>query len=220
MDGAPFSLFGVPGPSSRRLTCWFVGLAGDHAAWDDGRRAVAAELPGLVARYRARYEEGRRAVRRSADAALHRVLEWQSGRAEQAGAAERGEREIAMALRRCGLAPEGSLVAVAVTAPRTGDLPSAGSPAMTRPGAGPHEAVGARVAQAAGAVGARHPVRRTRARRRRLPGLLEEILPGALVGVSETAAIALVASDGGVLGPVRDAVGCWRACPGLTCRSA
>ena len=141
VDGAPFSLFGVPGPSSHRLACWFVGLAGDQAAWDDERRAVAAELAGLVAGYRARYEEAQRAVRRPADAALHRVLEWQSGRAGRAMPPSAGSAEIAIALRRCGLAPEGSVVAVAVTAPRTGDLPSTGSPAMTRPGAGPHEAV-------------------------------------------------------------------------------
>jgi Purine catabolism regulatory protein-like family/PucR C-terminal helix-turn-helix domain len=216
VDGAPFSLFGVPGPSSHRLACWFVGLAGDHAAWDDERRAVAAELAGLVARRRARYEEGRRAVRRSADAALHRVLEWQSGRAEQAGAAERGEREIAMALRRCGLAPERSLVAVAVTAPRTGDLPNAGSPAMTRPGAGPHEAVRARVAQAELVQpGAPSGESYQDAAQEAARVLLEEILPGALVGVSGTAAVALVASAGDALGQVRDAVGMLAGVPGL-----
>jgi hypothetical protein len=216
VDGSPFSLFGVPGPSSHRLACWFVGLAGDHAAWDDERRAVAAELAGLVARHRARYEEGRRAVRRSADAALHRVLEWQSGRAEQAGAAERGEREIAMALRRCGLAPEGSLVAVAVTAPRTGDLPNAGSPAMTRPGAGPHEAVPARVAQAELVQpGAPSGESYQDAAQEAARVLLEEILPGALAGVSGTAAVALVASAGDALGQVRDAVGMLAGVPGL-----
>jgi Purine catabolism regulatory protein-like family/PucR C-terminal helix-turn-helix domain len=216
VDGAPFSLFGVPGPSSHRLACWFVGLAGDHAAWDDERRAVAAELAGLVARHRARYEEGRRAVRRSADAALHRVLEWQSGRAERADAAERGEREIAMALRRCGLAPEGSLVAVAVTAPRTEDLPNAGSPAMTRPGAGPHEAVRARVAQAELVQpGAPSGESYQDAAQEAARVLLEEILPGALAGVSGTAAVALVASAGDALGQVRDAVGMLAGVPGL-----
>ena len=216
VDGAPFSFFGVPGPSSHRLACWFVGLAGDHAAWDDERRAVAAELAGLVARHRARYEEGRRAVRRSADAALHRVLEWQSGRAERADAAERGERETAMALRRCGLAPEGSLVAVAVTAPRTEDLPNAGSPAMTRPGAGPHEAVRARVAQAELVQpGAPSGESYQDAAQEAARVLLEEILPGALVGVSGTAAVALVASAGDALGQVRDAVGMLAGVPGL-----
>ena len=216
VDGAPFSLFGVPGPSSHRLACWFVGLAGDHAAWDDERRAVAAELAGLVARHRARYVEGRRAVRRSADAALHRVLEWQSGRAERADAAERGERETAMALRRCGLAPEGSLVAVAVTAPRTEDLPNAGSPAMTRPGAGPHEAVRARVAQAELVQpGAPSGESYQDAAQEAARVLLEEILPGALAGVSGTAAVALVASAGDALGQVRDAVGMLAGVPGL-----
>ena len=216
VDGAPFSFFGVPGPSSHRLACWFVGLAGDHAAWDDERRAVAAELAGLVARHRARYEEGRRAVRRSADAALHRVLEWQPGRAERADAAERGERETAMALRRCGLAPEGSLVAVAVAAPRTEDLPNAGSPAMTRPGAGPHEAVRARVAQAELVQpGAPSGESYQDAAQEAARVLLEEILPGALVGVSGTAAVALVASAGDALGQVRDAVGMLAGVPGL-----
>jgi hypothetical protein len=216
VDGAPFSFFGVPGPSSHRLACWFVGLAGDHAAWDDERRAVAAELAGLVARHRARYEEGRRAVRRSADAALHRVLEWQSGRAERADAAERRERETAMALRRCGLAPEGSLVAVAVAAPRTEDLPNAGSPAMTRPGAGPHEAVRARVAQAELVQpGAPSGESYQDAAQEAARVLLEEILPGALAGVSGTAAVALVASAGDALGQVRDAVGMLAGVPGL-----
>ena len=216
VDGAPFSFFGVPGPSSHRLACWFVGLAGDHTAWDDERRAVAAELAGLVARHRARYEEGRRAVRRSADAALHRVLEWQPGRAERADAAERGERETAMALRRCGLAPEGSLVAVAVTAPRTEDLPNAGSPAMTRPGAGPHEAVRARVAQAELVQpGAPSGESYQDAAQEAARVLLEEILPGALAGVSGTAAVALVASAGDALGQVRDAVGMLAGVPGL-----
>jgi hypothetical protein len=45
--------------------------------------------------------------------------------------------------------------------------------------------------------------------------LLEEILPGALVGVSGTAAVALVASAGDVLGQVRDAVGMLARVPGL-----
>lgn len=222
VDGAPFSLFGVPGPSSHRLACWFVGLADDHAAWDDERRAVAAELAGLVARHRAGYEEGRRAVRRSADAALHRVLEWQSGRAERADAAARGEREIAMALRRCGLAPDGSLVAVAVTAQHTGDLPNAVPPGMTRPAAGPQEAEQARVAQAELAQsgvaqsgvapsGETHQDAAQEAAR----VLLEEILPGALVGVCGTTAVALVASAGDVLGRVRDAVGMLARVPGL-----
>jgi hypothetical protein len=144
------------------------------------------------------------------------MLEWQSGRAEQAGAAERGEREIAMALRRCGLAPEGSLVAVAVTAPRTGDLPNAGSPAMTRPGAGPHEAVRARVAQAELVQpGAPSGESYQDAAQEAARVLLEEILPGALVGVSGTAAVALVASAGDALGQVRDAVGMLAGVPGL-----
>src|SRR5207249_7493758 len=74
VDGAPFSLFGVTGPSSsQRLACWFVGLVGDHGAWDDERRAVAAELAGLAARHRAHHEEGRRAVRRSARSEERRV---------------------------------------------------------------------------------------------------------------------------------------------------
>ena len=55
----------------------------------------------------ARYEEAYSAVRRSADAALHRVLEWQSGRAGRARcrrARGAGDRDGAAA---CGLAPEG-----------------------------------------------------------------------------------------------------------------
>jgi hypothetical protein len=45
--------------------------------------------------------------------------------------------------------------------------------------------------------------------------LLEEILPGALAGVSGTAAVALVASAGDALGQVRDAVGMLAGVPGL-----
>jgi hypothetical protein len=107
-DGAPYSLWPVPGRPVQRLTGWFVALAGDQAGWDEGRRAVAAELAGLAAGHRARHENGQRAVRVSADSALRRVLDW------RAGAAEDGE--IAAALRRCGLAPGGPLVAVALTA--------------------------------------------------------------------------------------------------------
>jgi hypothetical protein len=108
--------------------------------------------------------------------------------------------------------PEGSLVAVAVTAPHTGDLPSAVSPAMTRPGAGPHEAVQARVAQAE-LVQPGAPSGETHQQAARV--LLEEILPGALVGVSGTGAVALVASAGDVLGQVQDAVGMLARVPGL-----
>jgi hypothetical protein len=107
-DGAPYSLWPVPGQPVQRLTGWFVALAGDQAGWDEGRRAVAAELAALAAGHRARQENGQRAARVSADSALRRVLDW------RAGAAEDGE--IAAALRRCGLAPGGPLVAVALTA--------------------------------------------------------------------------------------------------------
>jgi len=165
VEEAPFSLFGVAGPSSHRLACWFVSLAGDYTAWDDERRAVAAELAGLVAGYRARREDARRAARQSADAALRRMLAW------PAGAGGREGPEIALALRRCGLAAGDPLLAVAVTAPRTAE-----------------EA--ARV-------------------------LVEEMLPGALVGVSGATAVALGSGAGDALGQVRAVAGVLAGLPGL-----
>jgi hypothetical protein len=282
LEGAPFSLFGVAGPSSHRLACWFVALAGEVAAWDEERRAVAAELAGLVAGQRARHEDGRRAARRSADAALHQLLEWRAGHAGRAGharrpgGAERGEREIAAALRRHGLAARGPFAAVAVAAPRAGnppgaapagtarpsvDPPSADLPGAAPPGtaelgaalagtaepgtappgaaqpgaaapgtapsemvqheaapsgteppgvveAGPaqHGVVGSAVAQAGGPQQDAAEAARV---------LLEEILPGALVGVCGATAVALASGAEDVPGRVRDAVGLLAPVPGL-----
>jgi purine catabolism regulatory family protein/PucR-like helix-turn-helix protein len=106
-SGAPYSLWPLAGQSAHPLTGWFVALAGDQGGWDEGQRAIAAELAALTAGYRARHEEGQRAGRQSADNAVRRVLDWRAG----AG----GDEEIAAALRRCGLAPSPPLVAVALT---------------------------------------------------------------------------------------------------------
>jgi hypothetical protein len=106
VDGVPYSLFDVPGQPAHRLARWFVGFTGDYRAWDADQRAIAEELTGVAARFRAQHEEGLRAERRSADEALRRVL-------ERAGAGQ--DEEIAAALRRCGLAPCVPLVAVALT---------------------------------------------------------------------------------------------------------
>jgi hypothetical protein len=106
-EGAPYSLWPVAG-QPHRLAGWFVALAGDQAGWDEGRRAVAAELAEQAATHRARHENGQRAVRRAADGALRQVLDWQAGGS--------GDAEIAAALRHCGLPPSGPLVAVALTA--------------------------------------------------------------------------------------------------------
>jgi hypothetical protein len=119
--GAQFSLFGVAGQPAHRLARWFVCLAGDHTAWDDERRAVAAELSGLVAGYRSRQESSRRAARGPADAMLRRVLEWRPG------TAEREEREIVAAMSRAGLSPPDGLAVVAVA------LPGAGPPGIPEP---------------------------------------------------------------------------------------
>jgi Purine catabolism regulatory protein-like family/PucR C-terminal helix-turn-helix domain len=106
-EGAPYSLWPVAG-QPHRLAGWFVALAGDQAGWDEGRRAVAAELAEQAATHWARHENGQRAVRRAADGALRQVLDWQAGGS--------GDAEIAAALRHCGLPASGPLVAVALTA--------------------------------------------------------------------------------------------------------
>ena len=116
--GAMYSLVPVAGQPGHRLAAWFVAMAGDQASWDADRRAIAAELAGLAAGYRARHEEGQRAVRRSADGALGRVLDWRAGAP--------GQEEIAAALRECGLPADGPLVAVALTV-------EAGLPDLARP---------------------------------------------------------------------------------------
>ena len=204
VDGAPFSLYpvagppGPPGPSSYRLACWFVALAGDHAAWDDERRAVAAELAALVAGHRARHEDGRRTARRGADVLLHRLLGWRPGRAGGT------EREIAAALSACGLPAGFPLVAVAA-APHAGDQRGAAPPGGELPGATPAGAV------PAGIPGMAEPGAAQEAAR----VLLEEMLPGALVGVGGATAVALASDAGDVVSRVRDAAGAHGRVPGL-----
>ncbi len=110
VDGEPYSLFGVAGQQPHRLARWFVGFHGDYHAWDSDQSAVADELTRVAADFRARHEEGLRGARRSADGALARLLD------RAADAAGPQDRETAVALRRCGLAPGGPLVAVALTA--------------------------------------------------------------------------------------------------------
>ena len=201
VDGAPFSLYPVPGPSGPpeyRVACWFVALAGDHAAWDEERRAVAAELATLVTGHRARHEDGRRAARRSADVLLHRVLGWRPGRAGGA------EREIEAALSRYGLPAAGPLLAVAV-APPAGDEPGAAPSGGEPPGAAPAEGVPAGVPGTAEPGAAQEAVR----------VLLEEMLPGALAGVDGATAVAVASGAGDVVGQVRDTAGALGRVPGL-----
>jgi Purine catabolism regulatory protein-like family/PucR C-terminal helix-turn-helix domain len=204
VDGAPFLLYpvagppGPPGPPEYRLACWFVAVAGDHAAWDEERHAVAAELATLVAGHRARHEEGRRAARRSADVLLHRLLGWRPGRAGGA------EREIAAALGRCGLPLGGPLVAVVVAAPHAGDQPVAPSGGEL-PGAVPAWDV------PAGVPGTAEPGAAQEAAR----VLLEEMLPGALVGVGGATAVALASGAGDVLSQIWETVGALGRVPGL-----
>jgi Purine catabolism regulatory protein-like family/PucR C-terminal helix-turn-helix domain len=206
VDGAPFSVYPVPGRSGaagatglspHRLACWFVGLAGDFAMWDDERRAVAAELATLVAERRARHEDSRWAARRSADLLLHRVLGWRAGRADGA------ERETAATLRRCGLAAGSPLVAVAVAVPpHTEDQGGAAAPGAERPDPGrPGAALPGTVEPDA----AQEPAR----------ALLEEMLPDALVGVCGGTAVALVSGAGDAWCEVQDAAGVLACVPGL-----
>jgi len=117
--GVAYSLFGITGQPAHRLAGWFLAVAGDQAAWDADRRAIAAELAAVAAGHRGRGEEAQRAVRRSADGAFRRVLD------RPAGAHGLEDPEIAAALRRCGLAPPAPLVAVALTAVPAGAPPEA-----------------------------------------------------------------------------------------------
>ena len=117
--GVAYSLFGITGQPAHRLAGWFLAVAGDQAAWDADRRAIAAELAAVAAGHRGRGEEAQRAVRRAADGAFRRVLD------RPAGAHGLGDPEIAAALRRCGLAPPAPLVAVALTAVPAGAPPEA-----------------------------------------------------------------------------------------------
>jgi hypothetical protein len=137
-DGVPYSLFGVTGEPAHRLAGWFLAVAGDQAAWDADRRAIAAELAAAAAGYRARHEEARRAVRAAADDALARVL----GRPAGGGP---GDPQIAAALRRCGLAPGLPLVAVALTVGPAG--PQSGQADGSSPGVGPCEPAWPQVAR-------------------------------------------------------------------------
>jgi len=117
--GVPYSLFGITGQPAHRLASWFLAVAGDQAAWDADRRAIAAELAAVAAGHRGRGEEAQRAVRRAADGAFRRVLD------RPAGTHGLEDPEIAAALRRCGLAPFAPLVAVALTAVPVGAAPEA-----------------------------------------------------------------------------------------------
>ena len=117
--GVAYSLFGITGQPAHRLAGWFLAVAGDQAAWDADRRAIAAELAAVATGHRGRGEEAQRAVRRAADGAFRRVLD------RPAGAHGLEDPEIAAALRRCGLAPPAPLVAVALTAVPAGAPPEA-----------------------------------------------------------------------------------------------
>ena len=117
--GVAYSLFGITGQPAHRLAGWFLAVAGDQAAWDADRRAIAAELAAVAAGHRGRGEEAQRAVRRAADGAFRRVLD------RPAGAHGLEDPEIAAALRRCGLVPSAPLVAVALTAVPAGAPPEA-----------------------------------------------------------------------------------------------
>ena len=170
VDGVPYSLFGITGHPAHRLAGWFLAVAGDQAGWDADRRAIATELAAVAAGHRARGEEAQRAVRRAADGALRRVLD------RPAGAHGLEDPEIAAALRRCGLAPSGPLIAVAVTAaPLARRSPEAAGV--------PGEEAGPQVARV----------------------LLEEILPAPVVGVAGTEALALAPGGAAVADRVREA---------------
>jgi len=170
--GVPYSLFGITGQPAHRLAGWFLAVAGDQAGWDADRRAIATELAAVAAGHRARGEEAQRAVRRAADGVFRRVLD------RPAGAHGLEDPEIAAALRRCGLAPFGPLVAVALTAP-AGPSAAGRAEAAGTPG----EEAGPQVARV----------------------LLEEILPAPVVGVVGAEALALAPGGAAVADRVREA---------------
>jgi hypothetical protein len=104
------------------------------------------------------------------------------------GAAEHAEHEIAAALRRGGLATAGPFAAVALAAPQ-----AAGQPGTVPASTGPPAGAGTGAARA----------------------LLEDLLPGALVGVVGRAAVALLPGAGDVVARLRDAVTGLDHVPGL-----
>ena len=184
VDGEPYSLFDVAAQQQHRLARWFVGFHGDHHAWDPDQRAVADELARVAADYRARHEEGLRTVRRAADSALQRLVDRPAGPPGRAGAAgvQAQDQETAVALRRCGLAPNGPLVAVALAAG------PARNPAVRVPAenaVAPGDPTGAQVARV----------------------LLEDMLPAPVVGVHGAEALALAPGGEQVVGRFRDVVG-------------
>ena len=211
-DGAPYSLFGVPGQPQNRLACWFVALAGDQAAWDADRRAIAAELAAVTAGHWARTEVALRGGRRAADAALRRVLD------RGATADGSGDQEIAAALRRCGLAAHGPVAAVALTAgalPAQAFPPAAGGPAFAPaavppfPGAAGPGFAGAAwpaVPPAVPPAAAGPEVARV---------LLEDMLSAPVVGVCGPEAVALAPVGGNAVDRVRDAAAALARVPGL-----
>jgi hypothetical protein len=104
------------------------------------------------------------------------------------GSADRTEQEIAAALRRGGLATAGPFAAVVLAAPRAAEPPGV-VPASAAPPPG----------QATGAARA----------------LLEDLLPGALVGVLGQAAVALLPGAADVVAGLREAVTGLAGLPGL-----
>jgi hypothetical protein len=104
------------------------------------------------------------------------------------GSADRIEQEIAAALRRGGLATAGPFAAVVLAAPRAAEPPGV-VPASAAPPPG----------QATGAARA----------------LLEDLLPGALVGVLGQAAVALLPGAADVVARLREAVTGLAGLPGL-----
>jgi hypothetical protein len=223
--GVPYSLFAVIGEPAHRLSGWFVAMAGDQAGWDADQRAIAVELAAAAAAHRARHEEARRPARRAADAAIGRLL------ARPAGATGPEDLEIAASLRRCGLAPCGPLVAVAVTAGpgQPGAWLSPGADELTggpvQPGAwvspGTAELTGGDAqpggVPSPGAVpppgeirpsGGARPVAGADPHQAAWPQvarvLLEEMLPGSVAGVDGGAAVALAPGASDVLDRIRD----------------
>jgi Purine catabolism regulatory protein-like family/PucR C-terminal helix-turn-helix domain len=218
--GVPYSLFGVTGEPAHRLSGWFVAMAGDQVGWDADQRAIAVELAAAAAAHRARHEEARRPARRAADAAIGRLL------TRPAGATGPEDLEIAASLRRCGLAPCGPLVAVAVTAgpaqPGAWLLP--GADALTGGPAEPWAWVSPGTVDLTGgdaqpgavpppgemrpSGGTRPPVAGADPHQAAWPQvarvLLEEMLPGSVTGVAGGTAVALAPGDLAVLDRIRD----------------
>lgn len=185
VDGVTFSLLAIEARPVHRLAAWFLAFAGDHAGWAEERGKVASELAEIAAEFRAVHEDRKRAVRRSADELLRLTLAWQAGEAGSAPAEATG--------------PGGRRAAA--PAPRVRQIVAA----MRRCAVDPR--------QDAAAVSAALPDGSDPGQAAR--ALLEEMLPGAAVGICGTDVVAVAPATQAIPAAVAAAVGILAGVPGV-----